>query len=103
VCFYAAPFGVIPIELDEVYPLSQHETALPLDKETIDYVANQVVGYIKRTNYESIVLVDDPENWGKTILTICRKNCRQEQISLKTINTKDAQTIVGALDSRILS
>src|SRR3989304_4327999 len=29
VCFYAAPFGFIPLELDVVYPLSQHETAIP--------------------------------------------------------------------------
>src|SRR4030066_1631176 len=42
VAFYAAPFGVIPLELDEVYPLSQHEISLPLDKETVDYVAKQV-------------------------------------------------------------
>ena len=28
VCVYAAPFGVIPLELDEVYPLSQHEVNL---------------------------------------------------------------------------
>ena len=39
VCVYAAPFGVIPLELDEVYPLSQHEAAVPLDLETVNYVA----------------------------------------------------------------
>ncbi|MFQ6065641.1 MAG: tRNA guanosine(15) transglycosylase TgtA, partial [Candidatus Bathyarchaeia archaeon] len=35
VCIYAAPFGVVPIELDGVYPLSQYEIAAPLDLETI--------------------------------------------------------------------
>ena len=38
VCFYAAPFGVIPLELDEVYPLSQHEVSMPLDCEVTEYV-----------------------------------------------------------------
>ncbi len=38
VCVYAAPFGVIPLELSEIYPLSQHEIAEPVDLETIHYI-----------------------------------------------------------------
>lgn len=87
VCFYAAPFGVIPIELDEVYPLSQHEVALPLDKETMAYVACQVAEYINRTNYKTVILVNDSENWNKIILNTCKKACKQKHIKLKTVNT----------------
>jgi 7-cyano-7-deazaguanine tRNA-ribosyltransferase len=87
VCFYAAPFGVIPIELDEVYPLSQHETAMPLDKETREYVAEQVAEYISSAYYKTVVLFDDPENWNKTIQTACKKACKQKNIKLKTTNT----------------
>jgi 7-cyano-7-deazaguanine tRNA-ribosyltransferase len=87
VCFYAAPFGVIPIELDEVYPLSQHETATPLDKETISYVANQIANYIQRTNYKKVILINDPENWNKTILNTIKKACKQKQIKLETLKT----------------
>jgi 7-cyano-7-deazaguanine tRNA-ribosyltransferase len=86
VCFYAAPFGVVPIELDEVYPLSQHETVLPLDKETVEYVANQVADYINRTNYKTIILLNDPENWNKTILNMCKRICQQKHIKLKTFS-----------------
>jgi 7-cyano-7-deazaguanine tRNA-ribosyltransferase len=93
VCFYTAPFGVIPIELDEVYPLSQHETVTPLDKETIDYVANQIVNYIQRTNYKKVILINDPENWNKTILTTCKKTCRQKHITLKSFNKTKLQPI----------
>ncbi|MEM2118298.1 MAG: tRNA guanosine(15) transglycosylase TgtA [Candidatus Bathyarchaeia archaeon] len=88
ICFYAAPFGVIPIELDEVYPLSQHETAMPLDKETIEYVANQIANYIQYTNYKTITLINDPQNWKKTILNTTKKVCKQKHITLKTLNTK---------------
>jgi 7-cyano-7-deazaguanine tRNA-ribosyltransferase len=88
VCFYAAPFGVIPIELDEIYPLSQHETAMPLDKETIEYVANQITDYINRTDYEKVILINDPENWNNTILKTCKKTCKRKQVTLKTIKTK---------------
>ena len=86
VCFYAAPFGIVPIELDEVYPLSQHETAMPLDKETVEYVANQVANYVRRTSYKAVTLIDDPENWNKAILNACRKTCRNKRIHLKILS-----------------
>jgi 7-cyano-7-deazaguanine tRNA-ribosyltransferase len=92
VCFYAAPFGVIPIELDETYPLSQHETVQPLDKETITYVAHQIGDYINRTNYKTIILLNDPENWNKNILKTCKKTCRQKNIKFKSFNTKKARS-----------
>jgi 7-cyano-7-deazaguanine tRNA-ribosyltransferase len=91
VCFYAAPFGIVPIELDEVYPLSQHETSLPLDKETIGYVTNQVADYINRTNYKTIILLNNPENWDRIILTACKKVCRTKSIKFKSLNIADAK------------
>jgi 7-cyano-7-deazaguanine tRNA-ribosyltransferase len=80
VCFYAAPFGLIPLELDEVYPLSQHETALPLDRETIDYVAGQVADYIKRSHYEAILLLHDSQHWGDSVKKACSKTCLQKRL-----------------------
>jgi 7-cyano-7-deazaguanine tRNA-ribosyltransferase len=84
VCFYCAPFGVVPIELDEIYPLSQHETAMPLDKETKEYAAEQVAEYVKRANYERVMLFDDAENWDKTVLNALKKTCRQKHVQLTT-------------------
>jgi len=92
VCFYAAPFGVVPMELDEVYPLSQHETALPLDRETVDYVASQVADYINRTSYRAVVLFHDPENWGNIILKMCKKSCSKKNIKFGCLNVKHEKT-----------
>jgi len=91
-CFYAAPFGVIPIELDEVYPLSQHETTLPLDKETIEYVTKQITSYINNTNYKTIIILNDPENWNQNILNTCKKTCKNKNIKFKHITTKQKRT-----------
>jgi 7-cyano-7-deazaguanine tRNA-ribosyltransferase len=84
VCTYAAPFGVVPDELDEVYPLSQHETAMPLDKETISYVANQVADYIARNrkHYRKVILVENTEIWGKEITSRCKRVCTKFSIPL---------------------
>ncbi len=86
VCFYAAPFGVVPMELDEVYPLSQHETALPLDKETVEYVAEQVSNYIRMTDYKRVILVNDKENWNNTVMKACKKACTPKNTRFQYIN-----------------
>jgi len=87
-CTYAAPFGIVPVELDEVYPLSQHEVATPLDTETINYVARQVAHYITSTNYEEVVLLQDVETWKGKIATACRKACKEKGILLTVLRRK---------------
>ena len=85
---YAAPFGIIPTELDEVYPLSQYEIATPLDAETVDYVAKQVENYILSTDYRKVVLCQHDENGGRKILTACRKACQKKKIPLIVLKTE---------------
>jgi len=89
VCVYAAPFGIIPIELDEVYPLSQHEIALPLDQETVDYVADQTAEYIRQQSYESVVLLHDRKQWGNSIKILCNKACKKRSIAFEAINVRE--------------
>ncbi|MEM0007978.1 MAG: tRNA guanosine(15) transglycosylase TgtA [Candidatus Bathyarchaeia archaeon] len=86
ICFYEAPFGVVPLELDEVYPLSQHETAMPPDKETIEYVASQVADYISRTSYRIVLLLRNVEDWGETVLKACKKACVAKGVAFKSFN-----------------
>lgn len=89
ICIYAHPFGIIPLELDQVYPLSQHETTFPPDKETIQYVTKQIADYIDNTNYKKVVLLNDSENWNKNILNICKEACRKKKIKFKYLNIKE--------------
>ncbi|NLB75787.1 MAG: tRNA guanosine(15) transglycosylase TgtA [Crenarchaeota archaeon] len=87
VCVYAAPFGIIPLELDEVYPLSQHEITLPLDYETIQYVAKQTANYIERSNYQSVVLLNDQKIWGNTIKTAAKQASDAKSIQFASQDT----------------
>jgi 7-cyano-7-deazaguanine tRNA-ribosyltransferase len=82
VCIYAAPFGVVPIELDEVYPLSQYEIAAPVDLETIEHTATQVADYIINADYERVILLQDIENWKGRIVTACREACKKKMTPL---------------------
>jgi 7-cyano-7-deazaguanine tRNA-ribosyltransferase len=75
ICFYAAPFGVIPLELDEIYPLSQFEISFPLDIETKKYVAKEISEYITRSNYRTVILHLDKEKFGEDIVKNCQRAC----------------------------
>jgi 7-cyano-7-deazaguanine tRNA-ribosyltransferase len=86
ICFYAAPFGVIPLELDEVYPLSQHEAVLPLDYETKAYVADRVANYISHLKSGTLVMLEDPQNWGKSIVETVENACLKKKIRFQCIN-----------------
>jgi 7-cyano-7-deazaguanine tRNA-ribosyltransferase len=92
VCFYAAPFGVIPMELDEVYPLSQHEVTMPLDAEVVDYVAKQTGEYIGRSKYKSVLLLEDALVWGPKVKQQCMRVCAKRDIVFDCIDIK-AQSI----------
>jgi 7-cyano-7-deazaguanine tRNA-ribosyltransferase len=87
VCVYAAPFGVVPLELDEVYPLSQHETALPLDCETVDYVASQTAEYISRNGYGSVALLNDEKVWRDTVKKVCKQACKAKGVAFDSVDS----------------
>ncbi len=89
VCFYEAPFGVVPVELDEVYPLSQHEIALPPDEETAEYVAVQVTDCISLGRYRTVLLFHNSENWNAKVLEACRRVCSEKRIAFKYFDVKE--------------
>lgn len=101
VCVYSAPFGLVPLELDEVYPLSQHETAHPFDLETVDYVATQTAEYIKRSAYKSIVLLNDPKHWSDTVKKACIKACKTADLPFDSVdaNVQGSREIFSRLES----
>ncbi|MFQ6068496.1 MAG: tRNA guanosine(15) transglycosylase TgtA [Candidatus Bathyarchaeia archaeon] len=88
ICIYAAPFGVVPLELDEVYPLSQHEIAIPLDLETIEYVAEQIKNYIAASFYKKVVVVEDFKVWKGKISTAC-KRIKRKDLSITVLGVKE--------------
>jgi 7-cyano-7-deazaguanine tRNA-ribosyltransferase len=82
VCTYAAPFGMIPLEIDEVYPLSQHEVSSPNDFETIMHVGKQMQRYIEAAHYNRVILLQDDQNWDNKIVTRCRRVCEEKRVQL---------------------
>jgi 7-cyano-7-deazaguanine tRNA-ribosyltransferase len=89
VCTYAAPFGVVPTELDDVYPVSQNVIAYPFDHETVGYVAQQVADYIKKTSYEQVILLQDPTVWNEKVGAACRQACKKRNVPFIMLSERD--------------
>jgi len=100
VCVYCTPFGVVPLELDEVYPLSQHEVALPVDLETVDYVANQIQEFIIRSSYKNVVLLNDSNLYQSTVEKACKSACKVKGLTFDYVNTdvKGSKKILARLE-----
>ena len=92
---------MVPLELDEVYPLSQHEAAHPLDCETIDYVANQTAEYIKRSTYKSVVLLNNPKYWSDNVKKTCMKTCKTADVHFDSVdaNLQGSREVFNRLES----
>jgi 7-cyano-7-deazaguanine tRNA-ribosyltransferase len=90
ICFYLTPFGLIPIELSDVYPISQMEVVSPLDKEAIKESIIEVKKYLFRFRYNSVTLFL-PENEIEELnelKKICREICKKKQVKFKLIKMK---------------
>jgi 7-cyano-7-deazaguanine tRNA-ribosyltransferase len=60
ICFYGAPYGIIPEDLSETYPLSQFEIGEPLDIETIEFTIKQITDYINSIYHKKIIHLSGP-------------------------------------------
>ncbi len=56
ICLYGIPFGIIPLELEHVYPLSQVEITDKHETGSIHLVADVVLRYIQQHPYKEIIL-----------------------------------------------
>ncbi len=58
VCLYSVPFGPVPLELDQVHPLSQHELA-GHDEGMLRWAASLVAEFATSRPWRAILLVSD--------------------------------------------
>jgi len=79
VCFYAPPFGIVPKELGDIYPLSQYEIARPPDMETIEYVAQRIVEYVETSRYERRIMIMESGTWQEEVARICEKVLKEKK------------------------
>jgi 7-cyano-7-deazaguanine tRNA-ribosyltransferase len=102
-CVYSTPFGVVPIELDEVYPLSQFEASVPADLETEEYVVNQVKNYILRGNHgcKVVVFYSDEDAFGKRLLKESETACLEVGLTFLSSKVEDKTWSKGSVNNLV--
>jgi 7-cyano-7-deazaguanine tRNA-ribosyltransferase len=86
ICIYTAPFGVVPLELDEIYPLSQHEIPQSLDSKTLNYVLQQIKNYIRAYDYRQVIMIKDAIFWSHIPL---EQQLMIEGLSVKILHAEE--------------
>lgn len=82
-CIYTA-LGIVPLELDEVYPASQHEGPPFIDKELATRIANDIADYIGKAHYKAVLYHHDPSiEWGTTVYLAVLKTCLNKNLIFK--------------------
>jgi 7-cyano-7-deazaguanine tRNA-ribosyltransferase len=69
------PFGVVPEELEEVYPLGQFQVPRELDTMQIKSVAESLSRFLERYGgrYERVLLFNNERWWGGSLVEACRE------------------------------
>ena len=82
VCFYKIPYGAVPIELSEVYPVAQTEISRHVDIPTISDSAEALIEYMRHFKYNEVFLHVSDEVWDKKVVSKVRRLCREEHQKL---------------------
>jgi len=84
-CVYATPLGIIPLELDETYPASQHEHPRGLEPEVFEEVcAKQVAEILSKARSKAVVYVHSQRLKGY-FYTSALKACVDRGILFKAL------------------
>ncbi|MEM3011909.1 MAG: tRNA guanosine(15) transglycosylase TgtA [Candidatus Hadarchaeales archaeon] len=70
------PFGVVPEELEDLYPLGQVVAPRKLGKEEVERMCLSLSRYLERhgKKYRRIVLLHDRRRWGNSLKEVCLRS-----------------------------
>ena len=77
ICFLALPFGIIPVEISDVYPLSQYVNSIELDRYAIREMLKRVREFVSKYSFEKIILLNHLDSYSPIFKRMAKviKNC----------------------------
>lgn len=58
ICFLALPFGIVPVELSDIYPLSQYVSSLKPDSYVMQEILKRIKDFIRNHSFDKIILLN---------------------------------------------
>jgi 7-cyano-7-deazaguanine tRNA-ribosyltransferase len=77
ICTVSKFFGLIPMELDETYPLAQHEVPRTMDLESKKLISHTIKVYIKNHKYSAAVIHFDHRVIGQESVKRIMESCNE--------------------------
>jgi len=77
ICFLALPFGVMPVELSDVYPLSQYVSAIRPDGYVMREILERTKEFIRKHPFEKVILLNKLDAYNPIFKRMVRsiRNC----------------------------
>jgi 7-cyano-7-deazaguanine tRNA-ribosyltransferase len=97
VCVYDPPFGVVPAELADIYPLSHYEIASPPDLEMIEYVAERIVEYVESMHYRRTVMLTKKGTWMEKVAQLCNRICEAKDLVVEELPLRSDQHVASGI------
>ncbi|RLE54426.1 MAG: tRNA guanosine(15) transglycosylase TgtA [Candidatus Methanomethylicota archaeon] len=101
-CIYTVPFGLIPIELDEIYPLSQYENAKEVDACSEKVILEAVEALTEKNNYKRAIIVCDQKLMSTQTLRELRKILKKRGISVEIFKYKGEMDVEKLIKEQTL-
>lgn len=100
ICFYSPPYGLIPSELEDTFPLSQTESLEEPDSETLATMTETVQKYLtKHRNYRTLMLLRSSKEWQTRFAGTCRRLCRRIGVRYACCNERGISSgLIGILN-----
>ena len=99
ICFYAQPFGVIPVDLAETYPLSQYDIVVPTDVEIERFTVDAIVDFIQHQRFKKVVIhLGDTSEDVRTINRLS-DSVKPDQLRIHSVCNPWSQQSLSALTS----
>jgi len=73
VCLYGTPYGIIPIEISDVYPLAQTEFSISMDSETEKYVLAQIRNYVTASSWKAVIVYATGDSFSRRLVSLLRR------------------------------
>ncbi len=102
VCLYMLPFGLVPLELDQVHPLSQHELA-GADEGILRWAVGLAADFVRSKPSRAVLLVSDGGELAEELEVKLREACGREEKPLLVLrranpwSEESLRSIVAAL------
>ncbi|MCH8022912.1 MAG: tRNA guanosine(15) transglycosylase TgtA [Thaumarchaeota archaeon] len=100
VCFIAPVFGLVPVEISDIYPLSQYVCSYPLDEHFTRITILKIREFLAKRSFKRVVIVDNSEELHEVVKGLKRGVANATYVKALDI-TDDPDKLVKRLNPHL--